>query len=287
MADLKISQLTSASTPLAGTEVLPVVQSGSTVQVSVDNLTDGRAVKMLGAQVGTKTSATGSTISTTFSAGLASASGGTAVAATLCNTVAAANNNETQITFSPASNYSATGAIGVTIESIVSANSALKFYTYNGGLAEAARIDSSGNYIPKNAAKGINFTANTPLAGMTSQLLNWYEEGSWTIADASGAGLVLTVTNATYTKIGRTVFIQFFITYPITASAVQAAVTLPYTAFNYGQITGRFGAAVTGVWQCQSGAATAILHSINGGAAITNASLSGQYMLISGVYQST
>ena len=44
MADLKISQLPAASTPLAGTEVLPVVQGGSTVQVSVNNLTAGKAV---------------------------------------------------------------------------------------------------------------------------------------------------------------------------------------------------------------------------------------------------
>ena len=44
MADKKISQLSSASTPLAGTEVLPIVQSGATVQVSVANLTTGRAV---------------------------------------------------------------------------------------------------------------------------------------------------------------------------------------------------------------------------------------------------
>ena len=44
MADLKISQLTAATAPLAGTEVLPIVQSGVTVQVSVANLTAGRAV---------------------------------------------------------------------------------------------------------------------------------------------------------------------------------------------------------------------------------------------------
>ena len=44
MADLKISQLPAATTPLAGTEVLPIVQSGSTVQVSVNNLTAGKAV---------------------------------------------------------------------------------------------------------------------------------------------------------------------------------------------------------------------------------------------------
>ena len=44
MADLKISQLPAATTPLAGSEVLPIVQSGSTVQVSVNNLTAGKAV---------------------------------------------------------------------------------------------------------------------------------------------------------------------------------------------------------------------------------------------------
>jgi hypothetical protein len=44
MADKKISALTSASTPLAGTEVLPIVQSGATVKVAVSNLTAGRAI---------------------------------------------------------------------------------------------------------------------------------------------------------------------------------------------------------------------------------------------------
>ena len=39
MADLKISQLTAATTPLAGTEVLPIVQSGATVKVSSNDLT--------------------------------------------------------------------------------------------------------------------------------------------------------------------------------------------------------------------------------------------------------
>jgi hypothetical protein len=97
----------------------------------------------------------------------------------------------------------------VVIESIATANSALKFYTYNAGLLEAARIDSGGNYIPKNAAKGINFTANTPLAGMTSQLLNWYEQGTWT--PTQGAGLVVVgsfSSSGTYTRVGRLVFVR-------------------------------------------------------------------------------
>lgn len=44
MADLKISQLPAATVPLAGTEVLPIVQSGTTKQVSIDNLTTGKTV---------------------------------------------------------------------------------------------------------------------------------------------------------------------------------------------------------------------------------------------------
>ena len=44
MANIKISALSASTTPLAGTEVLPIVQSGSTVKVSVANLTAGRAI---------------------------------------------------------------------------------------------------------------------------------------------------------------------------------------------------------------------------------------------------
>lgn len=46
MANSKISALASATTPLAGTETLPIVQSSTTKQVSVANLTAGRAVAM-------------------------------------------------------------------------------------------------------------------------------------------------------------------------------------------------------------------------------------------------
>jgi len=38
MANVKISNLTAATTPLAGTEVLPVVQSGATVKASIANV---------------------------------------------------------------------------------------------------------------------------------------------------------------------------------------------------------------------------------------------------------
>jgi len=65
---------------------------------------------------------------------------------------------------------------------------------------------STGNLVQGTAAKGVNFTANTPAAGMTSQLLNWYEEGTWTPNQGAGIDLVGTFSSsATYTKIGRQV----------------------------------------------------------------------------------
>lgn len=44
MTNKKVSALTSSAIPLSGTEVLPIVQSGNTVQVSVSNFTAGRSV---------------------------------------------------------------------------------------------------------------------------------------------------------------------------------------------------------------------------------------------------
>jgi len=60
MANSKISALTSATTPLAGTEVLPIVQSSATVKVSVANLTPG---------LGTITAAKGGTGQTSYTVG--------------------------------------------------------------------------------------------------------------------------------------------------------------------------------------------------------------------------
>lgn len=47
MADTKISGLPASTTPLAGTEELPIVQSGVTRKVSVANLTAGRAMSAI------------------------------------------------------------------------------------------------------------------------------------------------------------------------------------------------------------------------------------------------
>jgi len=51
MADVKISGLPAATTPVAGTEVLPIVQSGVTKKVAISDLTSGRPVASTGYQL--------------------------------------------------------------------------------------------------------------------------------------------------------------------------------------------------------------------------------------------
>ena len=70
---------------------------------------------------------------------------------------------------------------------------------------------NTGNLVQGTAAKGVNFTANTPAAGMTSQLLNWYEEGTWTptvIGTSTAGTATYTTQNGTYTRTGRMVYFQ-------------------------------------------------------------------------------
>jgi len=89
MADLKISQLPAATTPLAGTEVLPIVQSGSTVQVSVNDLTAGKAVSAASVSATTVTATTVN--ATTFDTNVAAAG------VTLAGTTLAADGTDTNI----------------------------------------------------------------------------------------------------------------------------------------------------------------------------------------------
>jgi hypothetical protein len=179
MADKKISALTGASTPLAGTEVLPIVQSGSTVKVSVANLTAGRAVSTGALSV----VAADATLDNAYSL-KGKLAAGTAVSMIR-------RNSSDQVAIDEDGYGAVIGFSGFRLQ-------------VSGGNATL----QNGNFVPSTAAKGINFTANTPAAGMTSQLLNWYEEGTWTPALAFGGAAVAMTYNAqagTYTRIGRLV----------------------------------------------------------------------------------
>jgi hypothetical protein len=337
MSNSKISALTSATTPLAGTEVLPIVQSSATTQVSVANLTAGRAVSAL-----SYTSTTGATFATTSgSVGVGTSSpqanlhiagasnatvlkvsatdqasgmlslgdGGSTTnnvgtyrgaAAALSNgnflnlagydgivftasNAALGSQTErmrivvggnigigntapqaklqvlTTVKISDATqaqgnlilgdggstafnvglgrwngstNAAGAGGMGYFSQGTVNGGG---HYFYTGDAAAGSTtlrvtIDpvagdtrlATGNLIPVTAAKGVNFTANTPKAGMTSQLLNWYEEGTWT--PAQGGGLVVVgafSSSGTYTRIGRQVTVS---------GRVQGATSVALTA---------------------------------------------------------
>jgi hypothetical protein len=141
MADKKISALTAATTPLAGTEVVPIVQSSSTVKVPVSDLTAGRAV-------------------------------------------------------SAASLTATTGSVSI-----------------------------------ETAGQGVNFAANTHAAGMTSELLNWYEDGTWTPVVTGWTGITYIDQTGLYTRIGRVVTCWFYLRITGTSAASAVTITgLPFSA---------------------------------------------------------
>lgn len=71
---------------------------------------------------------------------------------------------------------------------------------------------NASNIVQGTASKGINFTANSAAAGMTSQLLNYYEEGTFTPTVGGTWTTNPTSLNGTYTRIGRVVNITFTFT---------------------------------------------------------------------------
>jgi len=173
MADTKISALPASTTPLAGTEVLPIVQSGVTRQVTVANLTAGRAI------------------------------------------------SATQVTL------------------------------------------STGNLIVGTAGRGIDFSANPNPGDMTSEVLNDYEEGTWTPAVTALSGTITTLGTVVgrYTKIGRLVnlFWQVGITTNGTGASAIVISGLPFnasTAFAFytgGGYANNTGKGLTQALQAASG----------------------------------
>ena len=100
------------------------------------------------------------------------------------------------------------------------------------GDVEAARFTSTGN-LAFPSGQGIDFSATAGTG--TSELLDDYEEGTWTPADNSGAALAFANLsgNCHYTKVGNLVTCIFNITYPATADGTTCSITgLPFIAKN-------------------------------------------------------
>jgi hypothetical protein len=326
MADTKISALPASTTPLAGTEVLPIVQSSATKQVSVANLTAGRSFDALGmALTSTDAGAAAAPLLDLYRNSASPAASDTlgeiefhgqdsagnkqqyaVIHASILSPTSTAEQG--QIHFETATAGASTekmiigttnlvineiGAIyNVRIEGDTDAN---LFYTDAtnsrigiGTISPAQKLDVvgniqlTGNVIPSVSGKGVDFAANTGAAGMTSEILNWYEEGTWTPTDASGAGLSLTgtATNCFYTRIGNQVTCIFSLTYPATVSAASATIGgLPFTSKNTGDsvaggITTYISNGSVIVFLISSNDTIFGIRSIAGVSGVTNASLS-------------
>jgi hypothetical protein len=119
----------------------------------------------------------------------------------------------------------------------------------------------NGNLVIGTAGKGIDFSADGQAAGMTSELLDDYEEGTFTpLMSANGEGIdTWTSTTATgiYTKIGRKVFVDIRYIYTARQSnlATYAFISgLPFAEANrtpFVPIELTIGGAYSNVWSAE------------------------------------
>ena len=239
MPNTKISALTSATTPLAGTETLPIVQSSTTKQVSVANLTAGRDVSMLTATA-TSTASVGTTISQKALTVSYDQRFYNTSADGVANTVIGDISSQVR-------NYSRPGVLAASFASIQFVTDPTTWYigelrfATNGsdGTATAPTtrmtiksggdiIVNTGNLVQGTANKGFNFTANTPASGNTSQLLNEYQEGTWTPSFVNGT-FGYSFRSGFYTKVGRLVTISGLIVWSSKSGAGDLSISIPFT----------------------------------------------------------
>jgi hypothetical protein len=252
VANTKISALTSASTPLAGTETLPIVQSSTTKQVTVANLTSGRAVA---AKTIALTGASGD--ATIVDVNSVSVGGDTPAMVKLTSGGGGGlrilpNSGTSKYNWQIAAQTNVNNALEIT-PSTASGGSTFSTPAYTFSY-DGTFTFNTGNLVQGTAAKGINFTANTPAAGMTSQLLNWYEEGTWTVTWTSVTG---TPSNTTgyYTRIGRVVTFSYAAgANSLTGVAGTTRFTLPFSPGKYsaGSIASQLG-TVSGSLEIDAG----------------------------------
>jgi hypothetical protein len=254
MADTKISALSAATTPLAGTEVLPIVQSGTTVKVAISDVTAGRAVSAASVAVSTGNLSFGSTgqkivadfsnsdqsLRTAFQTSTTNGATRLTVIPNGTGTIAAANlYDRTDVANASILNLNMVGGSESQINSNRNGTGTfLPLGIYTNGTKQvnvATTGDVSvltGNLIIGTSGKGIDFSA-TPGTG-TSELLNDYEEGTWT--PSQGAGLVVVGTfssDGVYTKVGNLVTVRGRLVGSTSVAATAAAAmcgNLPFSA---------------------------------------------------------
>ena len=236
MADSKITALAALTTADPANDMFPVVDvsdtsmaaSGTTKRISINNiLACSPSATLASATITGDLTVDTSTLkvdSTNNQVGI-----GTATPASYAGNklvVYDSTNGQIAIANSTANSNLQSNGVDLYINTNVtgaSSNAGSFIVRHGSGFATQLTIDSSnnvnvqnGNVVMVTSGKGIDFSATANGSGtMTSELLNDYEEGTWTpvVADAASGGNVgtSTIVSATYTKIGRQVSVEFYL----------------------------------------------------------------------------
>jgi len=141
---------------------------------------------------------------------------------------------------------------------------------------------NTGNLIIGTSGKGIDFSANGNAAGMTSEVLDDYEEGTWTPTHTDGTTLGI-VGVARYTKIGNAVTINIDVQFTKASAGISG---LPFTSTTNTNQTFNVGYSATSnnhnyAHMNASGATISAWYNVvNGGVAFVN----GDRVMVGGTY---
>ena len=118
-------------------------------------------------------------------------------------------------------------------------NSGLTIRNDNGPMTVGANSASHSNTFYTGAAGGIDFNKTGDSGGMTSEVLDDYEEGTWTPAlqfDVGSPTITYGTRAGTYVKVGRMVHLQYYMVVSSGADVNDyfARLTLPYTGIGVG-----------------------------------------------------
>lgn len=142
-----------------------------------------------------------------------------------------------------------------------------------------------GDLVIGTAGKGVDFSANANAPGMSSELFDWYEEGTWTPVDGSGASLTFSIAEGHYTRIGRLVTLFFTVEYPVNANASAGRIGgLPFPVMvnalspSGGSFSVNTSAVAGAVPATVQGTSLALVSNPATGGSLTNTQLSAAYL---------
>jgi hypothetical protein len=256
MADKKISALTAATTPLAGTEVLPIVQSATTVKASIANIQAAPVSAGVAYGVQHLDSSKTPTTTTSFTYNTANISSNVPTLANYGGTAAKTGSyrclsSDGSVDFAMYSTATAPTFMVFTNQPLVfGTNSANTFRLETTGDASVL----TGNLVIGTSGKGIDFSATS--GSGTSELLADYEEGTWTptFAFAGGSTGITGTFEGSYTKVGRlvTLIAQVTLTNKGSSTGAISITNLPFNGGNYLPSTSIEGSGSVGLYTATS-----------------------------------